>query len=225
MKTTTENGMRKYHKIQTVFKRDPLNKFKSLLDGDYSLPEFEYLKDNDWVFTEKVDGTNIRIKCAAYSEEKKAYGITFGGKTDNAQIPSMLIERLESRFHSNESREKIAEMFADGCCLYGEGYGAKIQKGGGNYRSDQDFVLFDVKVGEYWLQRKDVEDIAYKLGLDIVPIIGKGNIRQMIDICKTGFNSKWGNFMAEGIVARPLIELKSRMGYRIITKLKYKDFH
>ena len=28
--------------------------------------------------------------------------------------------------------------------MYGEGYGAKIQKGGGNYRQDQDFVLFDV---------------------------------------------------------------------------------
>ena len=42
----------------------------------------------------------------------------------------------------------LGEVFPDGAAvLYGEGYGAKIQKGGGNYRADQDFVLFDVRVG------------------------------------------------------------------------------
>lgn len=25
------------------------------------MSEFDYLKDNTWIFTEKVDGTNIRI--------------------------------------------------------------------------------------------------------------------------------------------------------------------
>ncbi len=44
--------MNEYHKIQTVFKRNPENKFKTLLIGDYSMPEFEYLKDNIWSFTE-----------------------------------------------------------------------------------------------------------------------------------------------------------------------------
>ena len=54
--------MKEYHKIQTIFKRDPENKFKTLIYGEFSLPEFEYLKNNTWIFTEKVDGTNIR-KC------------------------------------------------------------------------------------------------------------------------------------------------------------------
>ena len=51
--------MIQYHKIQTVFKRDPETKFKTLLMGEYSLPEFEYLKNNEWVFTEKIDGTKV----------------------------------------------------------------------------------------------------------------------------------------------------------------------
>ena len=51
--------MKEYHKIQSVFKRDIAN--GKIIEGKYSLPEFEYLKDNQWVFTEKVDGTNIRI--------------------------------------------------------------------------------------------------------------------------------------------------------------------
>ena len=53
--------MREYHKITTVFDRDPENKFKTLIDGQFSKPEFEYLANNEWDFTEKVDGTNIRI--------------------------------------------------------------------------------------------------------------------------------------------------------------------
>jgi len=216
--------MKEYHKIQTVFKRDPETKFKTLLEGNFALPEFEYLKNNEWIFTEKVDGTNIRIKCAPYQEDGKAYGITFGGKTDRAQIPGFLVENLIQLFHNDDTRCIIAEMFSEGACLYGEGYGAKIQKGGGNYRQDQSFVLFDVKIGDWWLQRKDIESISIGLGLDIVPIVGTGTLFDMVEQTRGGFNSTWGNFRAEGMVARPVVELKARNGSRIITKIKYKDF-
>ena len=216
--------MKEYHKIDTVFKRDPATKHKTLLLGDWSQDAFGYLANNEWVFTEKVDGTNIRIMCPPYQENGQQFGITFGGKTDNASIPAFLVERLQQRFMLPEQREKLAGMFPDGACLYGEGYGARIQKGGGNYRPDTDFVLFDVKVGEWWLQRDAVEDVAAKLDLDIVPIIGRGTLAEMIDIAKGGFNSRWGAFLSEGIVARPAVELKTRNGSRIITKIKHKDF-
>jgi hypothetical protein len=39
-----------------------------------------------------------------------------------------------------------------------------------------------------------------------------------------GVKSWWGDFDAEGIVARPQVELFTRAGHRIITKLKCKDF-
>lgn len=207
--------MKTYHKIKTIFKRDPNTNHKTLLMDDFSLPEFEYLKDNKWVFTEKVDGTNIRVM---YQEGK----ITFNGKTDQAQIPARLVENLNGTFLNIKNVFKLN--FEDSACLYGEGYGAKIQKGGGNYRQDQGFVLFDVKIGEWWLQRKDVEDVAFKLGIDVVPIIGEGTLDLMVDIVKEGFNSKWGDFKAEGIVARPKTELRTRNGHRIITKIKCKDF-
>ncbi len=207
--------MKEYHKIQTVFKRDPATNMKTLLENNYSLPEFEYLAGNQWVFTEKVDGTNIRVM---FDGEQ----ITFGGKTDRAQIPAALAKRLNELFLPQ--LELFKELFADGACLYGEGYGAKIQKVGINYRPDQDFVLFDVKIEDWWLQRRDVEDIAQKLNLDIVPIIGQGTIAEMVEKTKTGFTSIWGDFRAEGIVARPSTELKTRGGERIITKIKCKDF-
>jgi len=208
--------MKTYHKIQTIFKRDPETKFKTLLEGEFSLPEFDFLSSNDWVFTEKVDGTNIRVIFADDGD-----GIEFRGKSDQAQLPAQLFKRLEERFLPQ--LKTFEESFSGGVCLYGEGYGPKIQKGG-KYRGDQDFVLFDIKIGEYWLQREDVEQIAAKLGLDIVPILSTGSIPDMVDIVREGFDSKWGNFIAEGIVARPKTELKTRSGHRIITKLKYRDF-
>lgn len=212
--------MNEYHKIQTVFKRDPETRFKTLLEDDYSLPELEYLKDNEWVFTEKVDGTNIRVMyCAADNY------IHFGGKTDRAQIPATLVERLREKFGPISMSNAIKEIFNEtDICLYGEGYGEKIQKGGGNYKPTQDFVLFDVKIGDWWLQRKDVEDVANKLEIDIVPILGKGTLIEMVECAKVGIASTWGGFQAEGIVARPSTELKTRSGHRIITKIKCKDF-
>lgn len=207
--------MKEYHKIQTLFKRDLNAKKKPIIEGSWTTPEFEYLAKNDWDFTEKVDGTNIRVMF------DDGY-IRFGGKTDSAQIPAQLVSRLEDRFIP--IKEKFSEIFDGDVCLYGEGYGAKIQKGGGNYRDDQDFVLFDVKVGDWWLRRDDVVDVATKLGLDVVPVIGGGSLFDAIDIVKTGFKSTWGEFYAEGIVARPKIELKTRSGERIITKIKTRDF-
>lgn len=207
--------MNEYHKIQTIYKRDMERNGKTLLEGQWTLPEFEYLAGNIWVFTEKVDGTNIRVML-------KNGGITFGGKTDSAQLPAQLVTRLNELFLP--MADKMREVFECDACLYGEGYGAKIQKGGGNYRPDQDFVLFDVRVGEFWLQRTDVEGVAVKLGLDVVPIIGEGTLHDAVFRAKEGITSAWGPFLAEGIVARPKVELKTRSGHRIITKIKSRDF-
>lgn len=207
--------MSEYHKIQSIFKRDMASKQKTLIEGQWTIPEYAYLANNIWTFTEKVDGTNIRVIF-------KDGIVTFGGRTDDAQIPAQLVARLNELFLP--LAEKLTEMFEGGAVLYGEGYGAKIQKGGGNYRPDQDFVLFDIKCGEWWLQRADVDDVAQKLGLEVVPIIGEGTLHDAIAAAKRGIISTWGEFQAEGIVARPKTELKTRNGHRIITKIKCRDF-
>lgn len=207
--------METYHKIQTVFKRDPKTKYKTLLLGEYSTPEFKYLSNVGWYYTEKVDGTNIRVVIADGK-------ITIGGKTDNAQIPGFLVARLQEIF--NPLTEELLDTFADGACLYGEGFGPKIQKGGGRYGAKCDFALFDIKVGGIWLERHNVESVAVDLGLPVVPKVGFGTLPHMVDKAREGFESAWGNFPAEGIVARPAIELLDRRGHRIITKIKYRDF-
>ena len=207
--------MQKYHKITTVYKRDPDNKYKTLLRGQFATPEFEYLKDLEWVFTEKIDGTNIRIMWDGLH-------LGFGGKTDKAQVPSFLIVKLQEIFSP--------AMFTDygpGVCLYGEGFGARIQKGGGNYISTGvSFILFDVRIGDIWLKWEDVVDVADKMSIDSVPVIDTGCLEHAVDIVKTGFNSVVAEKerLAEGLIMKPAVELTNRNGERVISKIKYKDF-
>lgn len=204
----------KYHKIQTVYLRDPATKHKTLLEGEFSKPEFEHLAQAEWVFTEKVDGMNMRVTL----EDGKP---RIQGRTDRAQIPPALLAAVESLF----SRERLAIFgHSDGVTFYGEGFGPGIQKVGGNYRKDQGFVLFDIRIGDQWLDRSTVEDIAASIGLDVVPIIGRGNLFRMVALAREGFDSTWGGFPAEGVVARPGVELLNRRGERVITKVKCKDF-
>ena len=87
------------------------------------------------------------------------------------------------------------------------------------------FVLFDIQIDGIYLDRESVEDIASKLGISVVPIIGYGTLDEAIQIVKKGHLSAWGDFIAEGIVARPRVEMRTRRGERIITKVKYEDFN
>jgi len=208
--------MNEYHKIQSVYLRDPANRHKTFLDGQWSMPEFGYLAGNEWIWTEKVDGTNVRVH---WDGEK----VTIGGRTKDAQMPLFLVYRLEALFprvlfqtHFPESSDVL---------LFGEGYGAKIQKAGGNYNpAGVDFALFDVMIGGIFLERSNVEDIASKMTIGIVPVVGKGTILDAIDATRFGQVSQWGAFTSEGLVLRPLVELMTRNGHRVITKVKHRDF-
>jgi hypothetical protein len=209
-----------YPKINSLYKRDPNT--NRIVIGDFAQPEFEFLADVPWLWTEKVDGTNIRIgwEPGAGPTSAPAY---LWGRTDNAQLPPKLARRLSDLW----STLPWADVFDSEVCLYGEGYGAGIQKGGGNYIPDGvDFVLFDVLVaGRWWLGRADVEDVATKLGLDVVPIVTTSTIPYAERLVLDGaFMSKWPGVYAEGLVGRPVVDLYSRKGERITTKIKRKDY-
>ena len=60
--------MREYHKIETVFNRST-DGDKRLIWGDYRNETVKYLADNIWQFTEKIDGTNIRIHWDGHNVE------------------------------------------------------------------------------------------------------------------------------------------------------------
>jgi len=216
--------MNEYHKINSVFKRDMSKPNKPFIVGDWAESEFEFLQDCKWEWTEKVDGTNIRVM---FDGEN----VTFGGKTDNAQIPSHLVTKLQEMFLTLPTRQLLKETFCrEGedtkICFYGEGFGNKIQgKVGTDYlMNNVDFYLFDIKIGDWWLKREDVEELGKKFGLLLPVVVGYGTINESIELVKKGFDSRFGTAKAEGLVLRPTTELYNRKGERIITKVKCRDF-
>src|SRR5690349_3648717 len=186
--------METYHKINALYKRHTEGKNKGkLIIGDWAVPELGYLAKNPWEFTEKVDGTNIRVHLSFETDEnlRRRLVVSFGGRSDNAQIPKPLLWALDGMFADGTATDKVKAWMMDNnltnVTLYGEGYGPKIQKGGGNYRDDVSFVLFDVKVGDFWLDRDNVNDVATKLGIDSVPVLGVGTLLDAVDIVTLGF--------------------------------------
>ena len=202
--------MIEYPKIHNPFKRDP--ETNKVILWDWTKPEFGYLASNLWQFTEKVDGMNIRVMWDGQV-------VNFAGRTDKAVIPKNLTTWLTANFPP----EKFAG-FGDGVCLYGEGYGAGIQKVGNLYRPDQAFVLFDVRIGQWWLTRENVDDIAKQMNIQAVPVVGCGSLRHGVETVAEGMESYWGDFAPEGIVARPVHDLFTRSGERVICKIKGRDF-
>jgi hypothetical protein len=209
-----------YPKIQTLWKRDPNNKNR-IIEGQLTKMEFDNIKT--WMFTEKIDGTNIRVTWENGS-------VKFDGRTDDAQIPSHLYnalsqifpkEKFESTFPATEEKPTLPHII-----LFGEGYGPKIRKGGGLYRDDAGFILFDVWIDGWWLDRPNVKDIANKMGLDIVPLLGIGSMQTAIDIVKSAPNSLISKQpkIIEGIVARSYPLVLFRDGDPLVFKLKVRDY-
>lgn len=203
---------RTYQKINTAFKRDDRN---IIIPFDWSIPEFVYLQDNPWIWAEKIDGMNIRIHWNGQT-------VTIGGRSDNASIPGDLIAALKPYTDVDIWKR----MFPDGddVTLYGEGYGAGIQKGG-SYRSDKGFILFDVRIGDWWLRDDSIEEVAAGFGLDVVPSAGVMSLNDAWKkIVLGGLTSAWPGVKIEGIVGRPEVPLLTRKGERLIVKLKLRDW-
>jgi hypothetical protein len=192
----------------------------------------EYENNVDLVETDEVLGVK--------------FNVSYKGKTDSAQVPPKLLKYLEETYPKEKILESLglaeeidAKDFADHkwetaedvpylYTIYGEGYGAGIQKAGGNYIKDGvGFAVFDVKVNSTWLKVEARNEIAGKLGAPVVPFIGYFTLDEAIEYVKKGFKTGlWDNkdMFEEGLVLRTEPGLLNRMGKRIITKIKYEDF-
>ena len=210
--------MIEYVKIEIPFIRAE-DGSKKLIEGQYINETVRYLKDAIWEFTEKNDGTNISIVWDGHKVE-------FHGRTERAQIPSHLVNKLNEMFGGEANEEMFEQLFGDTpMILYGEGYGYKIQNGGA-YRDDVSFILFDVyqPTKDIWLKREAVESIAKQLDIEVVPMIMRGTIDDAVRFVKAKPMSTIGTAPMEGVVGRPIVELKDRLGKRVIVKVKVRDF-
>ena len=210
--------MKKYEKIETVFERDTIGT-KKLKYGCYRNSAVKYTAGNEWQWTEKIDGTNVRVHWDGHK-------VSFGGRTDNSNLPVPLMERLYELFSNNAAEELFEQLFGEKeVILFGEGYGKKIQAVGSKYIPDGvDFILFDVCVNDTYLDRKEVENIALAFRISVVPVVLVGTINDAINYVMTKPKSTIGTAPMEGLVGRPAVELKDKNGKRLIVKVKVCDF-
>lgn len=192
---------------------------QSFIIGDYARPEFGNVKM--WHVEEKIDGTNIRI---IFKDGR----VSFGGRTKDAQIPTFLLDKLMKTFTDSLMQARFCK---DGnsphVILFGEGYGPKIQKGGGNYRSDPGFCLFDVWIEGWWLKREDVENVAEKLDVTYAPTIGIMSESDIVEYVKSKPMSLCSEIpqVMEGVICRSEPLMLFRDGKPILWKLKCKEFN
>ena len=209
--------MKEYQKINNIFKFD--EKYRTIIG---ITDTYQALKDIEWIGTEKVDGTNIRI----YWDGHK---IQIAGRTEKSQIPNHLMNYLSNLFLTQEMEYVFEQMFGEKeTYLFGEGYGFKIQTNGDKYFEDRKnvgFILFDVNINGFDLSRDNVNDIAEKLGLKSVPVVFEGNLNEAIEFVKKHPMSTLGDnsHEMEGLVLQPIIQLCDSKHNLIKCKCKYVD--
>lgn len=220
-----------YSKIETLYDRDGGH---FVIVGKLRRPEFGNIKI--WSITEKLHGRNTRI--SLYDNGV----VDYGGKTDEAEMPPELLEYLKETFPVEKMKVALwlpNKPIPKQVTIYGEAYGPGMVPGSGLYRKDISFRLFDCLIDVYWLGRNNLEDVARKLGIKCVPLLGiidflptnvneieyllERNKQNLVAIEEGGSES----VRSEGIVAKSEPMVFYREGEKLkraMWKLKIKDF-
>lgn len=215
-----------YTKIDTIAKRD-LEGNKRLIDGTFRDPAIEYLQDVKFEATEKADGTNVSIHWDGHR-------VSIHGRTQAAQLPPRLTTMLEACFGGDDTEQVFEQLFPpkeDGTLaevtIYGEGIGPKIQKVGKLYGDQYRFLVFDIKVGNTYLEHSNpfYQQIIKAFGVEEVPVLPDMTPNEAVEFVKSKPKS-WINSDApmEGVVLRPKVRLYGPNGSRLIVKAKAKDY-
>lgn len=221
--------MERYGKTPGPFKRSP--KSNKIIFGEWSDPILEYLQDANFIFTEKLDGTNMRLiyhpehttTTDGFDSIHHPARLELRGRSDAAAVHPRLREWVEGL-----DIEPFVKAFSDNqVCIYGEGVGDGIQNGGPQYGHTH-FRAFGIKGSRGWLSHQVTREIlTHGLNLDQVPWVTIKTLNQGIKIIQAGLASQFGDgkFMAEGMVGLPLVLIYTPNQERIIVKIKHRDFY
>lgn len=233
-----------YPKTENLFARNPVT---HKLTMEFKRPEFRQI--NLWDVTEKIDGTNIRViykpVTSTWPDPPK---VEVRGRSDRASVPRDLEaylldllppDKLAAQFDEFIGPERIAD--GASVTLFGEGYGAGIQKGG-KYGPVKRFVLFDVMYHwpvevshdggdvirtwhDSWCQPSTTRMIGKELGIPLAPYIGRMTLGEINAYVRAQAPSKLCDGVPEGVVARTDPYLYTERGHRVMFKLKGEDLN
>ena len=165
---------------------------------------------------EKIHGTSAHI---SYKNQQLNF---FSGGTKH--------ENFIKLFDADNLIKIFKEKNIDNITIYGEAYGGKLQKMRLTYGETLKFIAFEVKINDLWLSvpqactlvlALNIEFVSYeKISTDIDSIdkqLAKFSVQAMR-------NGQGDDKTQEGIVLRPLIELRKNNNERIIVKYKNEEF-
>lgn len=166
---------------------------------------------------EKIHGTSAHV---AWDGHDLRF---FAGGSDHKTFTAL--------FDFDYLRAKFAEKFGENpAIVYGEAYGGKCQGMRKTYGDTLRFVAFDVLVGDSWLDVKSAEDVAQALGISFVfyeivttdiASLDAARDRPSEQAKRNGIVEPC---ITEGVVLRPLFEVKTNNGHRLIAKHKRAEF-
>jgi len=169
---------------------------------------------------EKIHGTSAHIQF-------KDGDITFfgGGIKHETFVALFDKDALIAKF-----KEIFGDMFGVTIKVHGEAYGGSCQKMSNTYGKELRFIVFDVLVGDSWLNVPNANDVADNLGLEFVAWEEISTDLDAIDAARDAdsVQAKRNGIdeprKREGVVLRPLIEMHKNNGKRIIVKHKGTEF-
>ena len=171
---------------------------------------------------EKVDGSSSHIKW------KDGQLHFFSGGASNLMFVQL--------FDQEKLKAKFIELNTQDCTLYGEAYGGKVQKRSYMYGPDLHFVGFECQFGDIWLNVPAAEQMFKDFGLPFVPYEKVSTDLASLDAVRakpseqafrngmSKLEDPTTHHMREGVVLRPLIELRKNNGERIVAKYKNDAF-
>ena len=150
-------------------------------------------------------------------------------------------DRFVALFDKTALLTKFAELLEHSTFFFGEAYGGKQQGMKDTYGPDLKFVVFDVKIGDSWLDVPKAEALATACGFEFVSYekvstdlesLDGQMMRRSEQAVRNGVGTATKGDVVfveeehkrEGVVLRPLIELKKNSGQRIISKHKHPEF-
>lgn len=202
-------------KLLTLFKRD--DKFK-VIPGEYTNPRFAQV--GEWLVTEKMDGTSVILSIHNGVDG----GYSYYGRTAKSQFTPAMSEFLDDA--ASMALFSLADYGINQVDLYAELCGPGIQ-GNPHGLTEMKLFVFDVRIGDFWLDWTNVKDVAAQAGLETVyEYPGTHTVESMLmDLDPNHkLHIPLGDKYLEGFVARTDPLLYDNQGNRIMWKLKVSDF-
>ncbi len=173
---------------------------------------------------EKIHGTSAHV---SFNKSGDAFVVGFfsGGEKHERFVSLFDQEKLMAGFKDLGIPEDRLPVI-----VYGEAYGGSQQNMSDTYGKELKFVAFDVQIGEYWLDVPNAEQICHKLGIEFVPYVKVATELAALDLERDADsmqairNGVGPGKKREGVVLRPLVEVRLNNGNRVICKHKRDDF-